>query len=459
MFPEEFTNRIRSQKYINSELLLQSLNEPSPVSIRLNPSKWTKSPDGSEPVPWCSDGWYLDKRPSFTLDPLFHSGCYYPQEASGMIIGTIFSRLSEGMNDLRVLDLCAAPGGKSTHLSSVIGRKGILVANEVIRSRAAILAGNITRWGIGNTVVTSADPSAFAAMQSYFDVVVADAPCSGEGMFRDQVAVKEWSVANTLLCAERQKRILADSWPALKENGILIYSTCTFNPSENEEQILWLLKNKRAESIRIDMGSYKGIKEIDYNGITGYGFHPGSVRGEGFFISVVRKLETEDKISRGSNLKTPAVNAREDIRRVIPLLSGEPGTIINRSGVLISSPLPPGELALISSRINILKPGTEIATIMKNDMVPTHEFILSDIASRTFLPTVELTLGQAVDFLRKEKLLPGGMPGGWVIPRYLGINIGLLKNIGSRINNYYPSGWRIRMAPDTGKLSNVIRWS
>ena len=251
MIPEEFIKRIRIQNIYNSEALLKSLEEPSPVSIRINPSKWNKRPAGSEPVPWCDKGFYLRSRPSYTLDPLFHSGCYYPQEASGMFLEEVIRQTDGLPENSRVLDLCAAPGGKSTHLSGIIGPGSLLISNDAIRQRSLILEETLTKWGSGNILVTQNDPSAFGRLPGYFDIIVVDAPCSGEGMFRSDIARTEWSVENTLHCAERQKRILMDVWPSLKENGVLVYSTCTFNPGENEENLKWLLEKKEAEIIRI----------------------------------------------------------------------------------------------------------------------------------------------------------------------------------------------------------------
>ena len=291
MFPEKFIERISAQEYIDTEALFRALGEPSPVSIRINPGKWRRQPADSEPVPWCRNGYYLPLRPSYTLDPVFHAGCYYPQEASGMFLEQVLLQTAGSMKNIRVLDLCGAPGGKSTLISDIIGPDNLLVANEVIRSRASILAETVTKWGSGNTMVTRSDPSVFGRLSGFFDVILVDAPCSGEGMFRTGIAVSEWSSGNASLCAERQKRILMDIWPCLKENGILIYSTCTFNPEENEENIRWMTGRNEAESVRLDLKTFPGIMEIDYQGIYGYGFYPDKVRGEGFFISAIRKKD------------------------------------------------------------------------------------------------------------------------------------------------------------------------
>jgi 16S rRNA C967 or C1407 C5-methylase (RsmB/RsmF family) len=294
MFPPDFIKRIRAQSYIDADSLLEALGEPSPVSVSINPRKWKRSPADAERVPWCETGYYLKSRPSFTLDPLFHAGCYYPREASGMFLEQVFRQLVPDTENLRVLDLCGAPGGKSTQISDLTGAGSVLVSNEVIRHRASILAETVTKWGNPGVMVTQNDPAVFGRLKGYFDIIVIDAPCSGEGMFRDPVAVGEWNPANASHCAERQKRIIMDVWPALKENGLLIYSTCTFNPAENEENVLWLVENTGSNSLRMDISDFDGIKEIEYKGITGYGFYPGEVKGEGFFISAVRKTGPEE---------------------------------------------------------------------------------------------------------------------------------------------------------------------
>jgi len=216
LFPEEFTSRLASQEYIDRDILLDALSDDSPVSIRLNTAKWDVAPPSGESVPWCDTGYYLPQRPLFTLDPLFHAGCYYVQEASGMFLEQVFRHSEFDKPGFRILDLCAAPGGKTTHLSSLAGPGSLIIANEVIRGRAGVLAENITKWGLGNTIVTSSDPSAFGRLGAYFDMILVDAPCSGEGMFRDVKARREWSRGNCELCPGRQRRILSDVWPSLK---------------------------------------------------------------------------------------------------------------------------------------------------------------------------------------------------------------------------------------------------
>ncbi len=450
--------RLVSQKYIDSEELLHSLEQPSPVSIRINPSKWLLRPAASTPVPWCDTGYYLPYRPVYTLDPLFHSGCYYPQEASGMFLQQAFRQATEDRKGLRILDLCGAPGGKSTLLSELAGDHSLLIANEVIRARAAILSETITRWGAVNTLVTQNDPSVFARLPGYFDVIVADAPCSGEGMFRNPVAVKEWSYENTLLCSERQKRIIMDVWPALRENGILIYSTCTFNPGENEENIRWLADNHSTECIKLDTEGYEGIKEIDYNGIYGYGFHPGKIKGEGFFISVMRKTDKEKSTDRFARLRSEFRPGKKDIETTERWTSFKAGNMLRKGDELYALPCNADEYTLLFSNLKIIRPGTKVSVVRKNDYIPAHELALSQALKEDVFPFAEADHSTALAYLGRETVT-AAMPGPrWNLLTYKGINLGFVKNLGNRLNNYYPVEWRIRMNIPGSAETRLISW-
>jgi 16S rRNA C967 or C1407 C5-methylase (RsmB/RsmF family)/NOL1/NOP2/fmu family ribosome biogenesis protein len=459
MLPGDFIERLRTQNYIDSESLLKALEEPSPVSIRLNRGKWNNLPAGSEPVPWCRSGYYLRSRPSFTLDPLFHSGCYYPQEASSMFLEKVFLQLTSGRKNLRVLDLCGAPGGKSTHLSDLAGEDSLLISNEVIRSRASVLAETITKWGASNVIVTQNDPSAFNRLEGYFDIILADAPCSGEGMFRSRIAIDEWSAANTALCAERQKRIIQDVWPSLKENGVLIYSTCTFNPGENEQNIRWLTEKHNVESVVVDISDSKDITPIDFEGIHGYGFHPGKIKGEGFFISAIRKKEKQNEVIVRTRKKQEYLPGKNDIA-VAEKISCFPGDrLLKRNDDLFSIPCSMEEYLFVYGILNVVKGGTLIATERKKDINPSHELSLSRKIRHEAYPHSEVNLSDAISFLRRDNFSITGMNEGWNILTYRNVNLGFVKNIGKRFNNYFPVEWRIRMVnPGAGK-ENIISWS
>ena len=459
MLPPELVRRLESQKYIDSGKLAEALSGPAPVSIRINKEKWDHIPSGAKPVPWCRDGFYLEERPSYTADPLFHSGCYYPQEASGMFIGQVFRQM-EGASGFRyVLDLCGAPGGKATHLASLIGKNGLLVANEVIRPRASVLAENITRWGTSNTMVTRNDPAEFAGLPGFFDLILVDAPCSGEGMFHNPVAVKEWSPENAQLCRERQKRILMDIWPSLKEDGIMIYSTCTFNPGENEMMIKWLVEKQEAVSLRLDISQFKGIVEINFQGISGYGFYPGEIKGEGLFISVLKKTKRQDplrlKIKKRNDIKlTGDERAVAEEWTTFP-----PENIVRFKDRVAALPGRFGETSHLLNTLRVIKAGTVIYTVRNRNYIPSHELAVSQYIKNGSFNSIDVDHDKALSFLKRENLSAAGAQKGWNIIRYKGINLGFVNNIGYRMNNYYPADRRIKMEVSASDKDKILRWN
>ena len=459
MIPEEFIKRIINQSYIDAEALIKALDEPSPVSIRLNPSKWNARPEDYELITWCNKGYYLTNRPSYTLDPLFHSGCYYPQEASSMFIEQVLRQVSDLSGSLRVLDLCAAPGGKSTHISDLIGPENLLVANDAIRSRAAILAESISKWGLGNTLVTQNDPAVFGKLHGYFDVILVDAPCSGEGMFRSEIAINEWSVSNTQHCSERQKRIVMDVWPALKENGILIYSTCTFNPGENEENIKWLIENQEAECLRLNIVDYKGLTEIDFEGVDGYAFYPYKTRGEGFFISAVRKKGPQAKVYIKSQKKEELKPERRDMEIADKWTSFKRERLFKWGDELFAAPCAMDDYIHLYNTLKVVRTGTKIYSVKNNKYLPSHELALSLYLKNDVFQPNEITLSEALSFMRRDNFSLAGASKGWNIVTYKGVNLGFVNNIGNRVNNYFPVEWRIRMNLPVAGDENIILWN
>jgi 16S rRNA C967 or C1407 C5-methylase (RsmB/RsmF family) len=304
-FPAHFLNSLAHEPGFDSQNFAAAhQSSASPTSIRINPFKPSAVKTDSQ-VPWCPQGFYLDARPSFTFDPLFHAGAYYVQEASSMFIDHILKTIRPYKQDpIRVLDLCAAPGGKSTLLNSALQSSDLLVANEIIKTRVPILSDNLNRWGTSNTIVTNNDPKDFNAIHSFFDVILVDAPCSGSGMFRkDPAAMNEWSEGNVNLCHQRQQRILADVYPALKEDGYLIYSTCSYAHQENEDILDWLCAEFDLESIRIPIYTEWGIVETEspLQKAWGYRFYPGKVKGEGLFAACLRKKVSSGGVSNYKN--------------------------------------------------------------------------------------------------------------------------------------------------------------
>ena len=340
----------------------------------------------------------------------------------------------------------------------MIGDNGFLVANEVIKSRAGILAENITKWGMGNTLVTNNDPQAFSKLNNYFDLILADVPCSGEGMFSDLTVRSEWSPENASLCSERQRRIIMDVWPSLKENGILIYSTCTFNPAENEENIQWILENTGAFSVSLDISGYNGIQEIIYKDITGYGFYPGRIKGEGLFISILRKPGDSPGKTKRQYIKNDNQLTSNDLNIAEKLISTSSTNLYRHDDIVYDLSLPVEEYLLLKTHLRIIKGGTALFKTRENDFTPLHELGLSCKIRKDAFPSVELDYLQSISFLKKDNIALKDSPMGWILFTYNGINLGFVRNIGSRLNNYFPTDWRIRMNIPDDVQKRQIDW-
>lgn len=373
------------------ERYLNSFEEPVPVSLRLNPQKAQNMEvvDG-EPVAWCQGGYYLKARPNFTLDPLFHAGCYYVQEAASMFLDEVLrqmhnayvSRQPSAIRPLAALDLCAAPGGKSTLLRSLLPKDCVLYSNEPVRNRASILLENVTKWGYQHHIVTNCYPKDYRKAKMKFDLILCDVPCSGEGMFRrDEATIQQWSPQNVEKCWQLQREIVSDAWECLNDGGLFIYSTCTFNTKENEENIRWMLAEYDAEVVNI-----KTKPEWNITGSLLEGFHepvyrfiPGISRGEGLFVCVLRK-QTRNGAPRSSVMNHSSLNHLD---------------------------------------FSFLTPHSSFK--------------------------VELSYDEALKFLRGEALvLSGDIPKGVVEVTFMGKVLGQVKNIGTRANNLYPKPWRIK---------------
>ncbi len=444
IFPPAFAARMQRQLPHHWKEFL-SVHERLPsTSIRINPLK--SQPRELEKVPWTDFGYYLDQRPSFTFDPLFHGGAYYVQEASSMFLEQALRQTVDLLRPLQVLDLCAAPGGKSTHLLSLLNAQSLLVANETIRSRATVLAENIQKWGTHNVVVTNNDPEDFQRLEGFFDVMVVDAPCSGEGLFRKDVnASKEWSEDNVALCALRQQRILSQVWPALKQNGILIYCTCTYNEKENEDNVDWLVNEKKAESIKLKVDSSWGAEEVNTHGIFGYRFYPHKVNGEGFFISVIRKTHEQRDISihRKKTFDHPPTKIKD--RLFDWFLQPEATEFIKHDELILA--LPKNylyEIEFLSKFLKVIQKGTAIATAKHDKLIPEHAFALAVNMKASNFNATDLSFDEAIAYLRKDVLNLSSEKGGFTLMNYQSVPIGWANLLGSRMNNLYPSAWRIR---------------
>jgi len=443
--PKEFEDRMRRQVGVWFDTFAESLQQPAPVSIRINPRKHSKQT--GEKIPWTQFGKYLPERPVFTLDPSLHAGAYYVQEASSMLLEQALTQTTDLSTSLRVLDLSAAPGGKSTHLLSLLSQDSLLVSNEVIRSRASILSENIQKWGHGNVIVTNNDPESFKQLHGFFDVIVVDAPCSGEGLFRkDPDAMNEWSQENINLCALRQQRIVSDVWPALKEDGVLIYSTCTYNEKENEDNLAWLSQQHNVEFIPLVLESSWGVEEIKKDKAIGYRCYPHKVKGEGFFISVIRKKEQEKPLRTKS--KRGFTEASKKITEQLGAWIKDFAAfrVIKQDDLLIQIPRSMyEEVEFLCSALHIVSKGTAIAELKHEKLIPEHAFALSIHCNADNFPSYELTLDEALSYLRKENLMIGEGKRGFALVTYQGNSLGWVNLLGNRVNNLYPSNWRIRM--------------
>ncbi|WP_162053874.1 methyltransferase RsmF C-terminal domain-like protein [Pontibacter pamirensis] len=448
-FPISFTDRM--QRLLGSDYhhFMKALQHAPPISIRLNPAKTNARPNISK-VPWAEYGYYLPERPSFTLDPLLHAGTYYVQEASSMFLEQALKQVVNLEQPLQVLDLCGAPGGKSTHLASLISSDSLQVSNEVIRSRASVLAENVAKWGSGNVLVTSNDPRDFGRLSDFFDVMVVDAPCSGEGMFRkDPQAVNEWSDESVNLCAQRQQRILMDVWDALKPGGILIYSTCTWNEQENEENIAWLAEQEQAESLKLTLQPEWGVKPSQLKGIEGYRFYPHQVQGEGFFVAIVRKAgAAEEAASHGKKKKYKLTLAGKKEQALVQdwLNNPEQFAWIQHGDIISAIPAHLFEAAdKVFQNLYVIYAGTEIAEVKGKKLKPLQGLALSQHLNKAAFETAELDLEQALRYLRKEDINLGIEGNDWLLLQYKNTPLGWAKQVGNRMNNYYTKEWRIRM--------------
>lgn len=400
---------------------LKGLGETAPVSIRLNPFKLTETthkvnPElNPQPISWCKEGYWLDTRPNFTFDPLLHAGAYYVQEASSMFLSHVLQHLVK--QPVMALDLCAAPGGKTTCARASLPIGSFLFSNEPIGKRAQILAENVQKFGHEGVAVTNNYPRDYKKTKLGFDVIIADVPCSGEGMFRkDPQSIEEWSLQNVENCWQLQRSIIADIWDNLKPGGILIYSTCTFNAHEDEENIAWILNEYDAELLSVPTeeawnitGSLIDNPLKDGREFPVYRFIPGKTRGEGIFMAIIRK-------------------------------HGENKTFINKTTIDVDKAITEAR-----KRLRILSHGVKDGMQKGKNVIPDHTLALSFSTDKSAYPNVEVDYQTAIAYLRHEAIvLSSDAPRGIVLLTYKGYPIGFAKNLGNRANNLYPQEWRIK---------------
>lgn len=473
--PEAFIEDIKA--YLPEQELAQfchALSETEQTTcIRINKAK-AEAIDFADttPIGWNKEnGLYLKERPNFTLDPLMHAGCYYVQEASSQFIAHIVRELVK--QPVTALDLCAAPGGKTTAVLSVLPQGSCMVSNEIDRRRARILAENVTKWGLPNVSVTSNAPADFAALRQQFDLIITDVPCSGEGMFRkDEGAVKDWSRQKVEKCAALQKEIVSTIWSALKPGGLLIYSTCTFNVEEDEKMLEYICETLGAEAIQIPLEAEWNIHPRLYGTKPCYRFMPHYTQGEGLFMAVVRKLngsyteessigaagpkrEKKNKFSnakpnpsnRPSNGKSPAIDLKKLAPALLDQIDIDSEIEVTAEGVVraIPSCLQSLHQNLVGNGLFLLQSGIELGTIKGRDIIPAHALALNTARKESAYPLIEVSLEVALNYLRHESItLDEDAPRGYVILTYQRHALGFVKNLGNRCNSLYPQEWRIR---------------
>lgn len=434
--PVEFESRMKHQLQDAFIHFIKALDDPSPVSIRLNPYKaFHHRP--LEQILWCDNGYYLSERPMFASDPLWHNGSYYVQEASSMMIEAAFKAIKTSLqHPLIVLDACAAPGGKSTHLANLLDDNDILVSNEVIKSRVPVLFENSTKNGFQNTIITNADTEDFSKIGAIFDVILIDAPCSGEGLFRkDKDATNEWNLDNVKTCELRQKRILENLKQCVKPGGYIIYSTCTYNPGENQEQVQFLLNNG-FEKASFNMGGETN---------TEFQCYPHKTKGEGFFLALLKQTQ---------ELSISATKPGNKLKLLKPenewsnFLNGEFNYYKYNDAILAIAPHVFEFYNTYLHAVYTYSIGIEIGQQKDKLFMPSPYLAFSRKLDLTAFQQHELQHQEALNYLYKNAIpIQERDKKGYVLLTFKGSVIGLGKYAGNRINNLFPNEWKLRKMP------------
>lgn len=453
MLPNDF---IESTRATFGEALweqyLGAFDSGAPVSIRLNRRKATDgiAGNGHERVAWCDDGIYLGERPQFTFDPLLHAGAYYVQEASSMFLHHVMKHVL-GKEPLLMIDMCAAPGGKSTLACSLLPEGSMIVSNEPVAQRASILSENMKKWGMPNVVVTNNYPRDIRKTGIMADIVLCDVPCSGEGMFRkDEATIGEWSMKNVEKCSAMQREIVSEAWQCLRQGGIMIYSTCTFNTRENEENVRWISESMDGEIIEIPIEKEWGITGSLLPGFDEpvYRFIPGRTRGEGLFMAVIRK--------KGEcTQRMPKMKVNDKEKSTTEWLKNPEDYVVEQNGQNITATPKAWQPIVkhLAKELRVVHAGISLGTVKGNDIIPDQCLALSTELKSDAFPKAEVDWQTAIAFLRKEAItLDADTPRGHVLLTYRQMPLGFVKNLGNRANNLYPAEWRI-------KTTHVPNWS
>ncbi len=443
--PVEFESRMKHQLQDDFIHFINALDDSSPISIRLNPYK-TFHHGPLERVQWCDNGYYLPERPVFASDPLWHNGSYYVQEASSMMIETAFKAIKSSLqHPLIVLDACAAPGGKSTHLANLLGDDDVLVSNEVIKSRVPVLFENITKNGYQNTIITNADTEDFRKIGAIFDVILIDAPCSGEGLFRkDADATNEWNLENVKTCELRQKRILENLKHCVKPGGYIIYSTCTYNPGENQDQVQFLMDN----------GFEKASFNIGGESFTEYQCYPHKTKGEGFYIALLKQTKDLANTSSKSSIKLKPLKPENDWNN---FLKGAFNYYKYNDAILAIAPHVFEFYSTYLNGIYTYSIGVEIGQQKDKLFTPSPYIAFSRKLDINAFQLHELEHLEALNYLYKNAIsIQERDKKGYVLVSFKGSIIGLGKYAGNRINNLFPNEWKLRRMPVQNEVFTLL---
>lgn len=451
--PTTLIARFRETFGQDADAFLASFDLPEKTSIRLNPGKLTACPYPATPIPWDPNGYFLNDRPAFIFDPLWHAGAYYVQESSSMFMGYLLTQAGLGKHPITALDACAAPGGKSTQLLSCLHPDSLLVANEVIPKRNKILKENIIRWGAPNVMVTQADPHEIGKLGHCFDLIIADAPCSGEGMMRrDPKVAAEWSEKIVDTCASRQTHILKDLVPSLKPGGYLLYATCTYETAENEAQVKYLLSNG---FLPVETGnipaSFTEVSTMEIKSgalsATAYRFDLHKASGSGFFCCLLQKSDARPTAypAAASFRKSPFIIRKKQVdiqdwfaapEQFVEALIGDQ--------VLALPARHAGSMSEVSAILRTSYAGVQAGQLKNGLFTPAHPLSLTGLI-HPGIPRLAVAKADAIAYLRKDPLTFATNPAtGWLLLTYQGLGIGWIKSIqGGRINNYLPANLRI----------------
>ncbi len=458
---EEFIASLKNCVGFEADAFEQAHNISPVVSVRINQTKTgveafsheatniegknvLNKLEEANSVPWCNEGYYLDQRPVFTLDPHIHAGAYYVQEASSMFIDHALKKVLEGKSGLKALDLCASPGGKTTLLANFPHFK-LLLANEIIQSRVSTLYENIVKWGNDHVFISNNDPRDIGKLSGFFDVILVDAPCSGSGLFRkDPSAMDQWNQELVSFCSVRQKRILDDIYPALAENGILVYSTCSYSFDENEANLDILLSQYGLESLRIPVPPEWGVVETQspLKGAFGYRFYPDKVKGEGFFCAVLQKKD----IAISSDVKTKRIRTFYKSDNLKKFLENPDHHVcyIHEKDVFAVEIDCFDDFTVLQDHLSLKRSGLRVGNLIRDELLPDHELAMSN-SKYSELPSFDVNEELALKYLRKMDMGLEVESKGWMLVKFKGVALGWVKSIPRRMNNYYPINWRILM--------------